>query len=64
MKGLTGEEQNVEGIAVFNRESVELLENWNDMVKRRSSRDDTGGGILDLLKLMEKSQLSQVDKKM
>lgn len=64
MKGLTGEEQDFEGIAVFNRESVELLENWKDMVKRRSSRDDTGGGILDLLKLMEKSQLSQVDKKM
>lgn len=64
MKGLTGEEQDFEGIVVFNRESVELLENWKDMVKRRSSRDDTGGGILDLLKLMEKSQLSRVDKKM
>lgn len=41
-------------IAVFNGKQEELLENLSDMVKRRSSGDDKGGRIFDLLKPMKK----------
>lgn len=37
----TVKEQGFESNAVFNRELVELLENWSDIVKRRNPGGDT-----------------------
>ena len=53
MKDLESEEQNLEINAGFNREPVELLQGWSDVISRGSSGDDTNSCVLDQLELME-----------
>ena len=42
MKDLESEEQNLEISAGFDREPMELLHGWSDVLIRGSSGDDTG----------------------
>lgn len=40
--------------AKFNREPVKLLQDWGDVVGRRSPSNNTGSRVLDTLKLVNR----------
>ena len=53
VEGFVGEEEDFEVDALRDREPVELLEDWGDVVTGAGVGEQAGGGVLDVLKFIE-----------